>query len=139
MRKICVILLCILAAVSPNNHGMTEQVSINGEKMKEFVLVGKMKAKPDCETRLEDALKALSIGTYTEPGCILYALHRDVEDPSVFVLVEGWVSQEALEAHFNSPHFLQQFPIISSLIVDEPELTYLTPLCEGKKGNVLNP
>lgn len=97
MKAICLILLYFLSAIFPNTHGMTELVSINGEKMKEFVLVGKMKAKPDCEERLEDALKALSVGTYTEPGCLLYALHRDVEDSSVFVLVEGWVYTRKLK------------------------------------------
>jgi quinol monooxygenase YgiN len=137
MKKICIVLLCFLAAVFLNNQGVAKQASINGENMKEFVMLGKMKAKQGCEEKLEDALKTLSEATYTEPGCLLYALHRDVEDPSIFVLVEGWVSKEALEAHFNSPHFLQQVSIITSLIVGEPELTYLTPLCTGKKGSVL--
>jgi quinol monooxygenase YgiN len=107
--------------------------STKGKEMEEFVLIGKMKAKPNCETQLEKALKELSVGTYTEAGCLLYALHRDIENPTTFILIEKWTSKEALEIHFNSPHFLQQFPIIASLVIGEPELTYLTPLSEGKK------
>lgn len=137
MNKFFLILSCFSIATCFNNICSGESKPVNGEVMKEFVLIGKMKAKPNCEMKLEEVLKTLSLGTYTEPGCIVYALHRDINDPSVFVLVEGWASKVDLEAHFNTPHFLQQFPNISSLIVGEPELTYLIPLGEGKKGNLL--
>lgn len=134
MKNRFIILLCFVTVASPINAE-----SFNGGTMSEFVLIGKMKAKTGCEALLEDVLKELSIGTHTEPGCIFYMLHRDAEDPSIFVLIEGWASKEALEVHFKSPHFLQQFPRISSLISGDPELTYLTPLGEGKKGNLFEP
>lgn len=138
MKNIYHFVSCLFIAVFWNGTVMAEFASSEGVIMEEFVLIGKMRAKPNCITSLEDALKTLAKGTYTESGCIFYALHRDSDDSSLFVLVEGWASKEALEAHFNSPHFLQQFPIISSLIVDEPELTYLTPLGKGKKGTLFN-
>ena len=75
--------------------------------MEAFILIGKMKDKPNCEMELQEVLKALSVGTYTESGCIIYALHRDINDHSVFVLYEGWASKKDLGAHFNTPHFLQ--------------------------------
>jgi quinol monooxygenase YgiN len=130
MKKTLLILLCSLASVfcNPTERG----------KMEEFVLIGKMRAKPSCEAKLEAVLKTLSKGTYTEPGCLFYALHRDMNDSLLFVLVEGWASKEALDAHVNSPHFLKEFPLLSSLIVGEPELTYLTPLSKGKKGNLFD-
>jgi quinol monooxygenase YgiN len=81
-------------------------------------------------------LQALSVGTYTESACAFYALHRDMTDPSIFVIVEGWASKEALDSHFTSPHFLQHAPKISSLIIGEPELTYLEPLNKEQKGSL---
>lgn len=117
--------------------GICDVLDINEMAMEKFVLIGKMKAKPNCETRLEDVLKGLAEGTYTEPGCLFYALHRDIQDSSIFVLVEGWTSQQALETHLHTAHFMQAFPIIQSLIIGDPELSSLTPLAEGdKKGSL---
>ncbi len=108
-----------------------------GDMVDKFVLIGRMKAKPDCEALLEETLQALSTETHTEPGCLFYALHRDANDPAVFVLIEGWMSKEALEAHFTSTHFLQHIPTIKSLLAFEPELTYLTPISADVKGRLL--
>lgn len=133
------ILFCLATLTFKNNSVRAETSAVNGdERMEEFVLIGKMKARTDCEKKLEDALKRLSLGTHTEPGCLFYALHRDTSDSSIFVLVEGWASKQALTDHFNSPHFAQEFPLISSLIIGEPELTYLTSLCSGEKGTLFN-
>ena len=106
--------------------------------MEEFVLIGKMKARPHCEEKLEQVLKSLSTGTYTEPGCLRYALHRDSKDASIFVLIEAWESPDALQAHFSAPHFRDCFPLIQSLIEGEPHLTYLCPLSEGAKGSLIS-
>lgn len=43
--------------------------------------------------------------TANKPGCLYYVASRDVADPSVFHLSEGWANQVALDAHSNSPDF----------------------------------
>lgn len=64
--------------------------------MTQFILIGKMKAKPGCEEQLEKVLQTLAKGTHTEPGCLFYALHRNEENHSIFVLIEGWASKNIL-------------------------------------------
>lgn len=131
MKIFYIVLVCFCAIVF---NGLTAEEGM----MEKFVLVGKMRAKPGCEQLLEDTLRKLAEGTYTEEGCLFYALHRDLKDPSLFVLIEGWASNDALEEHFKAPHFLKQFPVLSTLIVGEPELTYLNPLGSGPKGNLFH-
>jgi quinol monooxygenase YgiN len=41
-----------------------------------------------------------------DPGCLLYALHTDVEGPERLVMVEKWASFAALEAHRRAGHSL---------------------------------
>jgi len=50
------------------------------------------------------AAKEMMEATRKEPGCISYTFSADLEDPGCFMIFEEWESQEALEAHFASPH-----------------------------------
>ncbi len=42
--------------------------------------------------------------TLKEKGCLNYVISADVGDEGLFHLFEEWESQEALDAHFKSPH-----------------------------------
>ncbi|MGI8961101.1 MAG: putative quinol monooxygenase [Bryobacteraceae bacterium] len=64
-----------------------------------------MEAVPGREQELEKELRALIVPTRSEPGCLVYVLHRDPEDPCMFMFYEKFESQAALDAHVNSPHF----------------------------------
>ena len=59
----------------------------------------------------EDALAAearrLVRPTRAERGCVQYVLHRSKEQPGQFLFYEIWASREALERHWQSPHFLR--------------------------------
>lgn len=68
-------------------------------------IVARMKAKSGYEKQLYDALSAMVVPTRSEAGCVNYDLHRTLSDPSIFVLYEGWQSEEDLAAHMRLPHF----------------------------------
>lgn len=40
-----------------------------------------------------------------EPGNVVYALHRSKDNPDEFWIYETWESEEAVDAHENSPRF----------------------------------
>ena len=42
--------------------------------------------------------------TAKEAGCALYRFAWDMEFPNRIIIVEEWASDEALKAHFVSPH-----------------------------------
>lgn len=50
-----------------------------------------------------------------EKGCISYDLFQDEENENVLTYIETWESKEALEAHFNTPHFRKIVPMQSEL------------------------
>jgi quinol monooxygenase YgiN len=72
--------------------------------MSEVVVVGSFKAQPGKEAEATEAFKALVDPTHREAGCILYALHQGVDDPSRLAFVERWESRELLDAHLESEH-----------------------------------
>ncbi len=68
-------------------------------------LVAYVHAKPGQEDFLRDAMLAGVAPTRAEPGCLMYVLHRDASNPAMFVFVEHWKSQAALDEHMQTPHF----------------------------------
>ena len=45
--------------------------------------------------------------TRKEKGCITYALHEDINDPTILTTLEEWVDEEALNQHNKSEHVLK--------------------------------
>jgi quinol monooxygenase YgiN len=42
-----------------------------------------------------------------EPGCLRFELGRDKERPDWFSISEVYVDEAAVQAHYESPHFLE--------------------------------
>ncbi len=63
-----------------------------------------MEAVPGHEDELAEQLQALVGPTNAEPGCLIYQLHRDPENPGKFMFYERFVDQAALDSHSTSPH-----------------------------------
>ena len=72
--------------------------------MSEIVVVGSFTAREEKQDEAAAMFEALMAPTHDEDGCILYALHRGVEDPRRLAFVERWNSPEALRAHLASEH-----------------------------------
>ena len=66
--------------------------------MSEVVVVGSFKAQPGKEDEALEAFKALMEPTHSEDGCVLYALHRGVDDPARLTFIERWDPREQLDA-----------------------------------------
>lgn len=83
-----------------------------------FNFIAHFRAKPGSEQALEDALMACVAPTRAEAGNVNYDLHRGQDDPAVFVIYEGWKSQDALEFHFQTPHFKALMAAAEELVAD---------------------
>lgn len=93
-----------------------------------LTLIARLTAKPDQAETLGEALRGLVQPTLTEAGAMEYRLHRDNDDPSVWILYETWRSRADLDAHFGQPYtkaVLDQFP---DLLARDMELTFGTPI-----------
>ena len=72
--------------------------------MSGLTVMARAKAKPGREAELEQAMRAVVVPTHQESGCLRYALHRSLLDPSIFMIVEHWTSKEAVDQHFATAH-----------------------------------
>jgi quinol monooxygenase YgiN len=104
--------------------------------MSEIVVVGSLKARPGQEDALDGALADLVAPTHAEAGCILYALHRGVDDPARFAFVERWESREHLDAHLGSSHVSALLERADELLAEPADIVVYdaAPGGEARKG-----
>lgn len=69
-----------------------------------YALVGSVRALPGRADALEERLLSLVAPTRLEEGALAYHVHRDRNDPSLFVFYEVWRSREDLERHLKMPY-----------------------------------
>lgn len=76
-------------------------------------VVCKAKLNPgvNVEEYLIMAREVVSV-TRKENGCIMYALHEDINDPSIITTLEEWVDEESINQHNKNE---QVWKIVSEL------------------------
>jgi quinol monooxygenase YgiN len=63
--------------------------------------------KPGRGDEAAKVFQILTAESRKEPGCLMYVVHRHRDDPGRFFVYEQYKDDAALEAHRNSPHFLE--------------------------------
>jgi len=91
-----------------------------------------LRARPGRDDALGDALLAVIEPSRAEAGCEAYELHRSSEDPALWFMYEVWASQEALTAHFETPHLKQLAAKCPELLDGPMELRPFTPVSVEK-------
>lgn len=103
----------------------------------ELTVIARSKAKPGREADVERELRRVVGPTHKEAGCLRYAIHRGIDDPSSFLVVERWVSREALDKHLGSAHVQTLFQAVGDLVAGPPEILGYELLLEGtEKGKL---
>ncbi len=62
-------------------------------------------AKPAHENEVADVFRKLEADSRREPGCLMYIVHRQKDDPARFFIYEQYRDDAALQAHRDAPHF----------------------------------
>lgn len=70
-----------------------------------IVLVARHYAKAGSGDKVEDALREMIPLARQEDGCALYYVSRSQENPDEFLLYEHYVTEDALAAHRETPHY----------------------------------
>ena len=73
--------------------------------MPELQVIARYTLAPGTEDEVLALLPQLAAASRAEPGNLGYEIHRSVEDPLRVVLLERYVSREALDAHRETEHF----------------------------------
>jgi quinol monooxygenase YgiN len=92
----------------------------------QFTLIAKLTAKPETAEELGRRLEGLIASTRGEPGSIAYLLHRDNDNPDIWVLYETWRSRADLDAHFQQPYTKEVMARFPELLAKDMELTFCT-------------
>lgn len=58
-----------------------------------------------------------------ESGCIAYNLHQSNENENNFVFVEEWKTENDIQSHNSSQHFVKIVPLLVSLCEKDPVIT----------------
>jgi quinol monooxygenase YgiN len=69
-----------------------------------YVVTATWRAKPGEEPAVLERLQRVAAASRQEPGCILFLVHRSVDDPAHFFLYEQYESEEAFRPHAASVH-----------------------------------
>ena len=67
-------------------------------------MVVKFNVKKDKIDMVKQALLDILEPTRNEEGCLLYELHQDIHDPSIFMFYEVWQTVDHWKAHDKQPH-----------------------------------
>lgn len=94
----------------------------------ELTLIARLTAKPDAAESLGEGLRGLIAPTLREEGALEYRLHRDADDPNVWILFESWRSRGDLEAHFEQPYTKAVMSRLPDLLARDMELSFATPV-----------
>ena len=82
--------------------------------------------QPSKEAESKKLIEKLIIETRKEEGNEGYTLYKDRENEGEYVLLEFWDSQESLDRHFKTEHFMSIVPEIQKLQVKPSEVnTYV--------------
>lgn len=65
----------------------------------------RLRFNPEDHERVREHMRALTLASRQEPGCISYIAHFVEDEPSIVLLYEQYVDQGALDAHCATPHF----------------------------------
>ncbi len=78
-------------------------------------LVAKRLVREECVDAYIPLAKELVEKTQAEKGMVYYTLNRGAENGRLFVMLEAWETQEALDSHSASAHFKELVPKLSAM------------------------
>lgn len=64
---------------------------------------------------LQARLTEIARLTRQEPGCLIYTLHVSSDDPTLFMVYEGWRSLDDFGLHMSAPY-------MAAIVADMPRL-----------------
>ena len=84
-----------------------------------IIVMGHAKLGPGEIDRLGDAMATQIAATLAEDGCLHYGYSRDVLEPDTMIISERWRDNDAITAHFASPHMAAFNAVLASAKVFE--------------------
>lgn len=89
-------------------------------------VIAKLKVKPGSEAAFEAAGKEMiATVSASEPGTLVYVLHKNVKDPTEFTYYEVYQDHAAFDSHGKTEHMKAFGGKIGALLAGRPEIAVL--------------
>lgn len=88
-----------------------------------IIVVGHLTINPDKRAEAEAAIAKLVPLTEAEDGCGMYRYAADLQVPDRVNIVEQWESEDAMNAHMGSAHFMEFMGAIGDCIGGDVSVT----------------
>ncbi len=85
-------------------------------------IVAHVVARDGEEGQVREELEKLIVPTRAEPGCLRYELFVNKENPSDFVFMEEYRSDDAFQAHMDSKHVAAAIASAVPLLAGPPDI-----------------
>jgi quinol monooxygenase YgiN len=79
--------------------------------------------------QVREHMRALTVASRQEPGCVSYITHFVEDDPSTVLIYEQYVDQAALDFHRATPHFHEHVIAGFLQIMKERTVENLLAIC----------
>jgi quinol monooxygenase YgiN len=89
-------------------------------------IVAKFEVNTGMEEKFLKLVKELAVASQAEDGCIEYILHKDIQKPLTYCIIEKWKDQAAIDSHNSSKHFTNAVPEIVK--ITKAEITVYKPV-----------
>ncbi|UZJ23613.1 antibiotic biosynthesis monooxygenase [Rhodococcus antarcticus] len=96
-----------------------------------ILIVVKFPVRPERAEAWLDLVAEFTRDVRAEEGNLFFEWSRSVDEPSTFVLVEGFASQEAGEAHVATDHFQKAIAWMGAEVTAKPAIIYTDAPQEG--------
>ena len=92
-------------------------------------VIATLKVQAGKEAEFESIMHALADEVRSrEPNVLHYELTRSKKDPSQYVMLENYASDEDFKAHLKAPHYQEAFPKFMACLSGNPEGMVLLPV-----------
>ena len=98
-----------------------------GDRHRSLALIGRFRVRAGAGPRIEKEFAKASAQTANEAGVLAYQLHREPNDPDVFVVYERWRSLDDLDAHLRMPYIAALRAEIAAVMEGQPEFQVILP------------
>jgi len=86
-------------------------------------VTAKLTIAPGKEAAFEETAKALVAKVNAnEPGCLMYELYKSSKDASVYIFIEKYTDQAALDAHGKTEYFLAAQAPLGACLAGPPDI-----------------
>jgi quinol monooxygenase YgiN len=86
------------------------------------IFIGRARVRADALEAVLAACREMIARTPSEPGCLSYNGHQQIDNPQTIVFVEKWASRAEMDAHLALPHTQAFLGAIGAAVVAPPAL-----------------